>query len=220
MIVSPLRSGRARFARVSTVPSLQGRVALGPRARQVLRRLRSADSAQTTAPRCARLEGFSLHADVAAPARRRDQQERVCLYLLRPPLALERLTESSGGQLLSQFRRPWRDGSTALLLDPVELLEEIGHRAEAVAGRRAGGGGARPTPLAVGPAPAPGLRDRGPGVSPLRRPASDRGRGDRAPCGATAPRGTRARRRAAVAPFCRPLADRCQFRRSAPRRPV
>ena len=79
--------------------SLQGRVALGPRAGQVLRRLCSAASAQTTAPRCARLEGFSLHADVAVPARRRDQLGRVCPSLLRPPLALERLTESSGGQL-------------------------------------------------------------------------------------------------------------------------
>jgi hypothetical protein len=55
------------------------------------------------------------------PARRRDQLER----LVRPPLALDRLTESMGGQLLYQLRRPWRDGATALLLDPVELLERL-----------------------------------------------------------------------------------------------
>ena len=67
----------------------------------------------------------SLHADVAVPARRRDQLERVCRYILRPPLALERLTESTGGQFLYQFRRPWRDGSTALLLDPLELLGRL-----------------------------------------------------------------------------------------------
>jgi hypothetical protein len=34
-------------------------------------------------------------------------------------------TESTGGQLLYQFRRPWRDGSTALLLEPLELLERL-----------------------------------------------------------------------------------------------
>jgi hypothetical protein len=62
---------------------------------------------------------------VAVRAHRRDQLERLCRYLLRPPLALERLTESSGGQLLYQFRRPWSDGSTALLLDPLELLERL-----------------------------------------------------------------------------------------------
>jgi putative transposase len=105
--------------------SLQGRVALGPRAGQPVRRLRSAAAVTVTGRRSARLEGFSLHADVAVPARRRDQLERVCRYLLRPPLALERLSESSGGQLLYQFRRPGRDGSTALLLAPLELLERL-----------------------------------------------------------------------------------------------
>jgi hypothetical protein len=46
-------------------------------------------------------------------------------YLVRPPLALARLTASSGGQLLYHFRRPWSDGSTALLLEPLELLERL-----------------------------------------------------------------------------------------------
>jgi hypothetical protein len=59
------------------------------------------------------------------PARRRDQLERLVRYLVRPPLALDRLTESTGGQLLYQFRRPWRDGSTALLLDPLGLLARL-----------------------------------------------------------------------------------------------
>jgi hypothetical protein len=93
--------------------SLQGQVVLGPRAGQPVRRLRSAAAVTATGRRSARLEGFSLHADVTVPARRRDQLERLVRYLVRPPLALDRLTESTGGQLLYQFRRPWRDGSTA-----------------------------------------------------------------------------------------------------------
>ena len=44
-----------------------------------------------------------------------------------------------------------------------------GHRAAACADRRAGGG-SWSTPLAVGPTPPPNVRDRGPGLSPLRRP--------------------------------------------------
>jgi hypothetical protein len=35
------------------------------------------------------------------------------------------LTESPGGQLLYHFRRAWSDGSTALLLEPLELLERL-----------------------------------------------------------------------------------------------
>jgi hypothetical protein len=104
--------------------SVQGRIALGLRAGPV-RRLRSAATATSTGRRSARLEGFSLHADVVVPARRRDQLEKVCRYILRPPLAVERLTESTGGQLQYQFRRPRRDGSTALLVDPLELLERL-----------------------------------------------------------------------------------------------
>ena len=35
------------------------------------------------------------------------------------------MTESSGGQLLYQLRPPWSDWSTALRLDPLELLERL-----------------------------------------------------------------------------------------------
>jgi pimeloyl-ACP methyl ester carboxylesterase len=57
----------------------------------------------------------------------------------------------------------------------------------AVPGRRAGGG-AGLLPLALGPAPAPGVRVRGPGLSALRRPAADPRGGDRAPRGPAAAR--------------------------------
>jgi len=116
----PLAAQEPLFA-TTVAASLQGRVALGPRAGQAVRRLRSAAAARDAPPRCARLEGFSLPADVAVPADRRDRLEHRCRSLLRPPLALERVTETSGGQLLYQRRRPWADGSVALLLEPLEL---------------------------------------------------------------------------------------------------
>jgi len=106
--------------------SIQGRVASGPRAGQPVRRLRSAAAvADTHKPRCARREGFSLHANVALPAHARAGREHLCRYLLRPPLALERLAESSGGQLLYQLAHPRADGATHLLLDPLELIEKL-----------------------------------------------------------------------------------------------
>ena len=52
----------------------------------------------------------------------RERLEHVCRYLLRPPLALERLTESSQGQLMYALAHPRADGVTHLLLDPLELL--------------------------------------------------------------------------------------------------
>jgi hypothetical protein len=41
------------------------------------------------------------------------------------PLALERLTESSKGQLVYELPHPRRDGATHLLLDPMELIEKL-----------------------------------------------------------------------------------------------
>ncbi len=44
---------------------------------------------------------------------------------MRPPLALERLTESSRGQLVFKLPHPRADGATHLLLDPLELIEKL-----------------------------------------------------------------------------------------------
>jgi len=76
-------------------------------------------------PRCALLEGFSLHANVGVPAHARARLEHLCRSLLRPPLALERLTESSHGQLVFELAHPRADGTTHLLLDPLELIEKL-----------------------------------------------------------------------------------------------
>jgi hypothetical protein len=50
--------------------------------------------------------------------------EHPCRYLLRPPLALERLTDSSGRQIPYGPPHSRHDGSTHLLLDPLELIEK------------------------------------------------------------------------------------------------
>ena len=87
--------------------SIQELLATGPRAGHLVRRLRSAAAVvDADKPRCARLAGFSLHANVSVAAHAREQLEHLCRYLLRPPLALERLTESSGGQLLYELPHP------------------------------------------------------------------------------------------------------------------
>jgi hypothetical protein len=44
---------------------------------------------------------------------------------LRPPLALARLTESAGGQVVFELPHPRTDGATHLLLDPLELIEKL-----------------------------------------------------------------------------------------------
>ena len=109
--------------------SVQGRIASGPRAGAMVRRLGdSPDEVDVDTPRGnghARREGFDLHAGVVAPAGHRHRLERLCRYALRPPIAEERLTLTPDQQVLLRLRHRWTDGTTHLLFDPIELLERL-----------------------------------------------------------------------------------------------
>ena len=91
--------------------SIQDRIATGPRAGQPVRRLRTAAAVGDGAKlRCARREGFSLHANAALPAHAREQLEPLCRYLLRPPLGAGAIDgETCGGQTLYELPHPRRE---------------------------------------------------------------------------------------------------------------
>jgi hypothetical protein len=76
-------------------------------------------------PRQAQLGGFDLHANVWVPGRDRARLERLCRYVLRAPLAQERLKRRADGRVLVELRKAWRDGTTHLLFEPLELLEKL-----------------------------------------------------------------------------------------------
>ena len=108
--------------------SVQGRVALGPRTGQTLRRRGgpSEEPADWALGAChARQDGFDLHAGVRIPAGHRDTLERICKYALRPPVAADRLRLTTDGQVLLELKRRWSDGTTHLVFDPLELLERL-----------------------------------------------------------------------------------------------
>jgi hypothetical protein len=111
-----------------TAASVVGSIALGPPAGARVRRCgEPCDTVEAPAlgRRHARLEGFDLHANIAAPAGDRERLERLCRYALRPPIARDRLQLTAGGQVVLQLRRRWSDGTTHLLFDPIELLERL-----------------------------------------------------------------------------------------------
>jgi hypothetical protein len=71
------------------------------------------------------VNGFSLHANTAIPAHRRDQLERLIRYTARVALSLERLEQDANGDRIYRFNRPWSDGTTGIKLSPLELLEKL-----------------------------------------------------------------------------------------------
>ncbi len=123
----PLAEESEAFA-AGAAASIQGRVATGPRAgARVLRIGGDPDAPWVTSrgPRQAHLAGFDLHADVVVPAGDRARVEQLCRYVLRPPLAQDRLTTIADGRALVTLKAPWHDGTTHLLFEPVELLEKL-----------------------------------------------------------------------------------------------
>jgi hypothetical protein len=76
-------------------------------------------------PRQAHREGFDLHANLRVAARDRIGLERLCRYLLRPPLAQDRLRFRGDGHVVVDLKHPWHDGTTALVFEPTELLEKL-----------------------------------------------------------------------------------------------
>jgi hypothetical protein len=76
-------------------------------------------------PKCAECDGYGLHAGVVIGARDRRGLERLCRYVLRPPLAQPRLEERPDGGVRLHLRRPWSDGTEAVELSRLELVERL-----------------------------------------------------------------------------------------------
>src|SRR5262249_44141810 len=89
---APLRDTAPELARTMAA-SVQHRIAFGARAGQHVRRLGAGFGAEDeaprlTGPRCARVHGFSLHANPQIPAHRRDQLECLIRSTARGAVAL------------------------------------------------------------------------------------------------------------------------------------
>ncbi len=80
---------------------------------------------QSTQALCANAHGFSLHAAVRCRAHQRKQLERLCRYITRPAIANERLTCNRAGQVVLQLKSPYRDGTTHIVMSPLEFLQRL-----------------------------------------------------------------------------------------------
>ena len=108
--------------------SIQSRIAVGERAGQKVRRIGSDASlgdVYRVGSRCAVCDGFSLHANVKIEGRDRDKLEKLCRYTARPPIALDRLSQTPDGKILYRLKQEYSDGTTHVLFDPIELVEKV-----------------------------------------------------------------------------------------------
>ena len=123
--VDPLDDESPLLAAIAAA-SVRGVVATGERAGQRLRRvLRDPAQGVRTASLCFASRGFSLHAATRVDARNRTSLEQLCRYVARPPLAAGRLQPIDNERLSFALKTPWSDGTTHLVLSPLELIEKL-----------------------------------------------------------------------------------------------
>jgi hypothetical protein len=109
--------------------SVRSRIAMGERAGLGVLRIGDLvdpeEAAFVTGARCTIIDGVSLHANVSVPARDRRRLEKLCRYIARPPVSTERLSKLTDGRLLYRLKRKWRDGTTHVVFQPLELVEKL-----------------------------------------------------------------------------------------------
>ncbi|MGH8523327.1 MAG: transposase [Gammaproteobacteria bacterium] len=103
------------------------RIAFGPRAGQKVLSLRTipTQGPPPASVRCVSEQGFSLHAEVCCAAHQRKKLEHLCRYITRPAIANERLTLNRAGQVVLTLKTPYRDGTTHLVMSPLEFLQRL-----------------------------------------------------------------------------------------------
>jgi hypothetical protein len=69
--------------------------------------------------------GVNVYAKQLVDGRDRQQLERLCRYVMRPPLSQERLEWRADGRLELTLKNVWKDGTRALVLEPFDLLVRL-----------------------------------------------------------------------------------------------
>ncbi len=123
----------ARTLRPLQAAAITYRIAFGPRAGQKVLTLRGAIAREGMAREllCSDIDGFSLHAAVRVEAHERKRLEQLCRYITRPALADERVQLNDAGQVELKLKTPWRDGTTHLVMSPLEFMQRAGSAAAA-----------------------------------------------------------------------------------------
>ncbi|WP_437321970.1 transposase [Sorangium sp. So ce385] len=71
---------------------------------------------------CAALDGFTSHAATRAGAHHAAAREALLRYVLRPPIAKERVEPQQDGLVRLSLKRAFADGTVAVDMDPLSLL--------------------------------------------------------------------------------------------------
>jgi len=87
--------------------------------------LTETDREEDHKPLCDSADGFSLHAARTVAPRDRDSLEALCRYGLRAPFSNDRLTLEPDGRVRLRLLRPWANGRTDVVMEPLALMRRL-----------------------------------------------------------------------------------------------
>ena len=113
--------------RLQGFASTHYRIAIGPNAGKKALTLRTVPARPEpfASTLLARQPGFSLHAATRCEANQRDKLEKLCRTITRPAIANQRLSMNEREPVIDRFKQPFRDGTTQVVLDPLEPPEAL-----------------------------------------------------------------------------------------------
>ena len=122
-----LQSG-STFEHLATA-AVRYRIALGPIAGRKTLTLHDpgavSSARESTKPLTVARDGFSLNAALACKDHERDKLERLCRYVSRGRIALERLSIDGDGLVVYALKQPFRDGTTHVLFEPLDFIARL-----------------------------------------------------------------------------------------------
>ena len=108
--------------------SIRYRIAIGPHSGSRTLTLHDPSIIHTAKPAkayTADRDGFSLNAAVSCQSYQRERLERLCRYVTRPAICLDRLTVRSDGKIQYELKNPFSDGTTHILFSPLDFLSKL-----------------------------------------------------------------------------------------------
>ena len=108
--------------------SVRYRIAMGPHSGSRTLTLHDPSFIRTDTPQKALTtdrDGFSLNAAVSCQPYQRDRLERLCRYVTRPAICLDRLTLRVDGKIQYELKHPFRNGTTHILFSPLDFLSKL-----------------------------------------------------------------------------------------------
>ncbi len=69
--------------------------------------------------------GVNVYADTRVDGRDRARLERLLRYMLRPPMAQERLSVMKDGRIHYAMKKAWKDGTSSVVLKPRDFIKRL-----------------------------------------------------------------------------------------------